>query len=102
MSKDTLQELLMGAAIVVLGYALWKHFKAGQGAAPAGILPGEFNPNQQAAKPFSFADLISGTTNENAALASWSYHGQDYLSALTPTISGVAPQSVVKTGGGYW
>lgn len=79
MNKDQLHELLMGVAVVALGYALYKHFKPAA-KAPAGApapsvvrVPTAINPSQgiayNPANPgqyISINDLLAGTVHDLA------------------------------------
>ena len=58
MTSAQIQELMMGAAVVALGYALYKHFKPG--AAPAVAV------STKTAAPSGLAGLLAGTVNDLA------------------------------------
>ena len=101
MNKSDIQDLIMGAAVVGLGYVLFSQFKpgakAGQVAATGGMSPilggqigTSYNPmlgapydQNTALGSFGLAGLLSGATSD------WSYGGTDYLSSITnPQITG--------------
>ena len=114
MNKSDIQDLIMGAAVVGLGYVLYSQFKPGarasNGAAIGGLSPilgGQITPtyNPMYGAPydqntvhgsFHLADLLSGTTSD------WSYGGTDYLSSITnPMLNGNGGKDsiVIK---GWW
>lgn len=100
MNKQDIQDLVMGAAVVGLGYVLYKQFKPGAAMTGTGtgtlspILGGQITPtyNPMYGAPydpntvsgqFGLAGLLSGTTNE------WTYGGKDYLGSITnPQLTG--------------
>ncbi len=113
MNKQDIQDLIMGAAVVGLGYVLYSQFKpgakAGQGAAIGGLSPilgGQIAPtyNPMYGAPydpntvhgsFGLAGLLNGTTND------WTYGGKDYLSSITsPLLGGTQKDSIVIKG--WW
>ena len=111
MNKNDIQDLVMGVAVVALGYALYTQFKPGKTAGGAmgalsPILNGQigtsYNPMQgapydqnTALGSFGLAGLLSGTTND------WTYDGKDYLSTITsPRLGGTQPDSIVVKG--WW
>ena len=92
MSKEQTQELMMGAVLVVLAYALYRHFKpskvASKAPATAGIMPGEPAPKSYGdytGSPItSMLDLLAGTVTDIGA-----YQGKNYLDDISdPYISG--------------
>lgn len=108
MNKQDIQDLIMGAAVVGLGYVLYKQFKTKAlttGLSP--ILGGQITPSYNpmygapydqntALGSFGLAGLLSGTTSD------WSYGGTDYLASITnPQITGNGGKDsiVVK---GWW
>ena len=109
MNKNDIQDLVMGVAVVALGYALYAQFKPGKTAgggagALSPILNGQigtsYNPMQgapydqnTALGSFGLAGLLSGTTND------WTYGGKDYLSTITSQrLGGTQPDSIVVKG----
>ena len=107
MNKNDIQDLVMGVAVVALGYALYTQFKPGKAkGALSPILNGQigtsYNPMQgapydqnTALGSFGLAGLLSGTTND------WTYGGKDYLSTITsPRLGGTQPDSIVVKG--WW
>lgn len=87
MSKEELNDLMMGAALVALGYALLQHFKQPAAALPAAGMPSPGGaaaaaggPAFAAGEPSPFTtinDLLTGTVHDLGG-----YQGQNYL-ALT-------------------
>lgn len=79
MNKDEIQELILGVAVVALGYALWKNFKGGAVAvgtksSAGGVTVAPYG----AVSPFtSLTDLLSGTTHDIG-----SFNGQNYLAQM--------------------
>lgn len=107
MNKQDIQDVIMGAAVVGLGYVLYKQFKTKTlttGLAPilGGQIGTSYNPMQgapydqnTALGSFGLAELLSGTTND------WTYGGKDYLSTITsPRLGGTQPDSIVVKG--WW
>ena len=95
MNKDQIQELMLGAAVVALCYALYKHFRPD---APKKRAAGAGGPAfaYGAPSPFtSMRDLLTGTVNDMGA-----FEGQTYLTDIEAAqkISGNGPRVV----GGYW
>jgi hypothetical protein len=91
MTKDDIQDLLVGAVVVALGYALWRHFKPAQAvvAAPpaptgprTGVTVGAPSPS---ASPFtSLTDLLSGAVHDIGG-----YQGRNYLDEMAdPVLQG--------------
>jgi len=94
MNKEATQELMMGAVLVLLAYAAYRHFTAnnapptaGEPAAPrqgiaSSLLPSTTKrPTTQARMPSpytSLTDLLSGTTHDIGA-----YEGRNYLDEIS-------------------
>lgn len=115
MNKEQIQELMMGAAIVALAYALWQHFKkapngtaglpaTGSGAAlNTGVPFDTANPGQL----IRLSDLLAGTVHDIAtgdtAGESTATVGEINQSVLDEAygIDSTAT-SVVKQPGAYW
>lgn len=88
MNKETTQELMMGAVLVMLVYAAYKHFmpapakvatKTAQpsGQAGQGVAIGE--PAPYTGSPFTMLqDLLSGTTHDIG-----SFQGKNYLNDIS-------------------
>lgn len=108
MNKQDIQDVIMGAAVVGLGYVLYKQFKTKTlttGLAPilGGQIGTSYNPMQgapydqnTALGSFGLAGLLSGTTND------WTYGGKDYLSSITsPAITGNGGKDSVYVKG-WW
>ena len=124
MSKDKVQELLIGAVVVVLGYALYKHFQAAPAATarpatqtPTGPAVGAFAPYsdryggaQPAYQPFddkspytTISDPYQGTIDTGA------FEGHNYLASLegqpmSPFMVPFGPSAPPRAGatsGGY-
>ena len=113
MNKQDIQDLIMGAAVVGLGYVLYTQFKPGAkttGAAIGGMSPilgGKIGPyydpmygapydQNTVGGSFSLAGLLSGTSND------WTYGGTDYLSSITnPQITGNGGKDSVYVKG-WW
>ena len=112
MNKNDIQDLVMGVAVVALGYVMYTQFKPGKvagGAAGAlspslnGQIGTSYNPMQGATYDqntalgsFGLAGLLSGTTND------WTYGGKDYLSSITsPAITGNGGKDSVYVKG-WW
>lgn len=71
MSKDDMEQLMLGAVIAVLGYALYKHFNpSSAGPAPTsslGVAVGEVasNGNTGPVSPFTMLEnLLTGTVHD--------------------------------------
>ncbi|MGZ4837642.1 MAG: hypothetical protein ACXVZR_03770 [Terriglobales bacterium] len=83
MSKDEVHELLMGAALVALGYALYQHFKTKPATAP---MPAITTPAQAVennytttgpSSPFtSLTDLLTGTVHDIGGFGGTNYLAQ--------------------------
>ncbi|WP_300752655.1 hypothetical protein [Janthinobacterium sp.] len=97
MKKQDIQDLIMGAAVVGLGYVLYKQFRPGAavgGSSLSPILGGQitssYNPMYGAPYDqntvlgqFGLAGLLNGTTSD------WTYGGKDYLAGITnPQLTG--------------
>lgn len=108
MNKNDIQDLVMGVAVVALGYVLYTQLKNGKvrsGQSP--ILGGKIGPTYDpmqgapydkntAMGSFGMAGLLSGTTNE------WTYGGTDYLASLTnTTIAGSGGKDSIYVKG-WW
>lgn len=103
MTKDQVQELMMGAALVALGYALWQHFK--RPASPAAATSQAAAQQQAGGAEFAYGepspfttlqDLLSGAVHD---IGSW--NGENYLAdleAAPATAGGAGP----RVPGGYW
>jgi len=98
MNKDKVQELLIGAVVVVLGYALYKHFQpapvatqprasttpqTGPGVGGFNTIPRYEAPQQQQWQPFddkspytTIYDPYQGTVDTGA------FEGHNYLASL--------------------
>jgi hypothetical protein len=84
---------MMGAAVVALAYALYKHFKPGAAkAAPATAQPsGGAAFAYGAPSPFTtLADLLSGAVHDIG-----SFDGQNYLGTIEagPVVAGNGPRA---------
>lgn len=106
MNKDQVQELMLGAVVAVLAYALYKHFKApaaGQPSTPYGQKPMGFAVGEPTAQsrpnPFTnLNDLLTGAVHDIGG-----YQGQDYLATMgDPLIYGNNGQDSIVKAGGYW
>lgn len=103
MKRDDMNDILMGVAVVALGYALYRAFKPAAAPAPrnAGVvgpgaqtqMPVYQGPQQQQApaytgSPFTaLTDLFTGAVHDIG-----SYGGRNYLNEMAdPIISGTAP-----------
>ena len=109
MSKDDVQSLMMGSVLVVLSYAMVKHFQrpAAPGAAarpvqgPGGTVQ-NFAPNAPSpytGSPFTvMQDLLSGRSVDIGA-----FEGANYLNAIAdPMISGNGGRDSVYLPGAPW
>jgi hypothetical protein len=90
MNQNQVQELIMGAALVALSYALYKHFKPGANKSPTST-PAPYSPLATTYGPtvgapydvnspagyMKLVDLLKGTVGDIG-----SYNGQNYL--MTP------------------
>lgn len=114
MSKDAVQEIIMGIAVVALGYAMYTKFKGGGAAGYAGVAPGgQFagvaaNPvyGPSVGAPYNPA-TVSGSMGLAALLANTvgdigSFNGQNYLDDMTETAIAGAGRDSVFVSGGYW
>jgi hypothetical protein len=92
MKRDDIHDLMLGAVLVVLGYALYKHFNptstttAPAVRSPMGIAVGEVMGNATTSGPTSpftsLKDLLSGTVHDIGG-----FDGTNYLAMLEgPTI----------------
>jgi hypothetical protein len=93
MTRDDIHDLALGAALVILGYALYKHFQSGQPlpASTANAVTDVENnyTTSGPTSPFtSLTDLLSGTVHDIGG-----YQGQNYL-------AGLEDDSFKKVG--YW
>ena len=112
MKKQDIQGLVMGAAVVAVGFILYKQFKkpAATAAAGSGLAPlvnnqvtNLYDPtmgapyNQETvAGRMGLADLWTGISNN-----SWLGGGKDYLSTISsPMVGGTQPDSIVVKG--WW
>lgn len=82
MSKDEMHDLALGAALVILGYALYKHFKAGQPlpastAAAVNAVENNYTTSGPASPFTSLTDLLTGTVHDIGG-----YQGHNYLAEL--------------------
>ncbi len=103
MNKDQINELLMGAAVVALAYALYKHFKPGANAAasPApAVAPAQVGGGAAFAygepSPFTtLTDLLSGTVHDIGG-----FNGENYLADMeaSTAASGNGP----RRAGALW
>lgn len=106
MSKEQINELLMGAAAVALAYALYKHFKPGAATAKVSTKSATAAGASAAAGGAAFAygepspftsmqNLLTGSVND---MGSW--QGVDYLAQIesAPPVYGNGP----RVAGGYW
>lgn len=98
MNKDQIQELMLGVAVVALGYALYKHFKPGaKVAAPVSVAKAggaAFAAGEPS--PFtSMKDLLTGAVSDFGA-----YDGNNYLADIEAAapVYGNGP----RVAGGYW
>jgi len=93
MTRDDMHDLALGAALVILGYALYKHFQAGQ-PLPAstsnavGAVENNYTTSGPTSPYTSLTDLLSGTVHD---IGGW--QGQNYL-------AGLEDNSFKKVG--YW
>ncbi len=112
MKKDEIQDVIMGIAVVALGYALYTKFKGGgvskyaaaQGGQYAGVptnptyAPGfgaPYNPDTVAGS-MGLAALLAGTVGDIGA-----YNGVNYVDDLQDAaIAGAGRDSVFVKG--YW
>jgi hypothetical protein len=83
MSRDDIHDLMLGAVVVVLGYALYKHFKqpAAPAPSPATIAIGEAAGNANTSGPNSpfttLQDLLTGTVHDIGG-----FGGTNYLAIM--------------------
>lgn len=86
MSRDDVNDLILGAVVVVLGYALYKHFKVQAPAASStptqmGIAVGEVTGNATTSGPTSpytsIKDLLSGAVHDIGG-----FDGKNYLAMI--------------------
>jgi putative effector of murein hydrolase len=102
MNKDQLQELLMGAAVVALGYALYKHLKPATAAAPRPATPAT-----TAAAPGLLSGLLNGTltglANDSAGYfnSMGNYQSTDDQIAAAAGVDTSGNDSIVKPGA-WW
>lgn len=100
MNKSDIQDLIMGAAVVAVGFILYKQFKTPAAGAGSGIVGGvmvggqvggyydpmlgaPYNPETVAGR-MGLADLWSGINSND-----WLGGGTDYLAKITdPMLSG--------------
>ena len=108
MSKDAVQNLMVGAVMIVLGYAVIQHFRkpAAPGAAPRptqgpGGTAQSFAPGAPAytGSPFTaMADLLSGTTQDVG-----SFGGRNYLNEMAdPMLNGNRGRDSIFVAGAPW
>lgn len=107
MSKEQIQELMMGAALVALGYALYTHFKK-----PGGVTttpkttPAPYSPlttmgtvqtspyNSASVAGFmKLSEMLTGTTVDVGA-----YQGQQYLATPDDPYNNGGNDSIVLPG----
>jgi hypothetical protein len=89
MTREDIHDLALGAVLVVLGYALYRHFKAQPlpaGPTPQQIAIGETAGNANTSGPNSpfttLNDLLTGTVHDIGG-----FGGENYLALLEePTI----------------
>lgn len=101
MNKDQIQELMMGVAVVALGYALYKHFKPGAAVATKAAAVSTASAGGPAfaygaSSPFtSMKDLLTGTVHDFGE-----YQGENYLADMESSapVYGNGP----RVPGGYW
>jgi hypothetical protein len=84
MTRDEINDLVLGAVVVVLGYALYKHFKAQQpAAAPSqqqiaiGEAAGNGNTTGPASPFTTLQDLLTGTVHDIGG-----FGGTNYLALM--------------------
>lgn len=113
MKKQDIQDLVMGAAVVAVGFILYKQFKApasawsGSGTVGGVMVGGQvggyydptlgapYNPETVAGR-MGLADLWNGISNTD-----WLGGGTDYLATISsPLLGGKQPDSIVKPG--WW
>jgi hypothetical protein len=93
MKRDDVHDLMLGAVLVVLGYALYKHFNptsattAPAAQTPMGIAVGEVASNATTSGPkspyTSLQDLLAGAVHDIGG-----FGGTNYLAMLEgPTIN---------------
>lgn len=93
MTRDDMHDLALGAALVILGYALYKHFQAGQ-PLPASTanavkaVENNYTTSGPTSPYTSLTDLLSGTVHD---IGGW--QGHNYL-------AGLEDNSFKKVG--YW
>lgn len=97
MTKDDIQDLAVGAVLVVLAYAVYRHFKTAPAAAPApraGVAVGEPPPS-----PFTtLQDLLSGTVQDIG-----SFGGRNYLNEIAdPGLNGNQGRDSIVMPGALW
>lgn len=108
MKKDEIHELIMGLAVMALGYALYTRIKSGAAATggqyagvPTNPVYGQgvgapYNP-ETVAGSMGLAGLLAGTVGDIGA-----YNGVNYVAGMTDTaIAGIGKDSVFVQGG-YW
>lgn len=112
MNKQDIQDLVMGAAVVAVGFILYKQFKSPGAGTGSGVVGGvmvggqvggsydptlgsPYNPETVAGR-MGLADLWAGISNTD-----WLGGGTDYLGGITsPLLGGKQPDSIVVKG--WW
>ena len=108
MSKEATQELLMGAVMVLLAYAAYRHFKPAPAKAPAqakmaqpsqGFAAGEPSPSSTyTGSPYtSLTDLLTGTTHDIGE-----FQGRNYLNEISDPLEPVNPYDGIKLVNRPW
>lgn len=93
MTRDDIHDLALGAALAILGYALYKHFQAGQPlpastATAVTAVENNYTTSGPTSPYTSLTDLLSGTVHD---IGGW--QGHNYL-------AGLEDNSFKKVG--YW
>lgn len=109
MNKEAVQNLMVGAVMIVLGYAVFQHFRkpAAPGAAPRpaqgpggtaqSFAPGA--PSPYTGSPFTAVfDLMSGTTQDVG-----SFGGRNYMNDMAdPMLNGNGGRDSIVLPGAPW
>jgi hypothetical protein len=89
MKRTEFHDLALGAALIILGYALVKHFQAQPAASitptvvqatPAQAVEGNYTTSGPTSPFTSLADLLSGTVHDIGG-----FGGQNYLAGIENT-----------------